>query len=295
MWVLDPKEIIANEIVKNAPIRDFSFKMLSQVVTVIAGFFGRLLVAILILLIGFKLIKYVVKLARKVVERSGVDGTLEGFILSFISIAMRILVIFAAVAELGVGASSIIALLGSASLAVGLSLQGSLSNIAGGVVLLFVKPFTSGDYIVDESSGQEGYVQYISILYTKLLTLDNRTVMIPNGSLANATITNRTYQDKRMEEILVGIEYAEDIDKVRSVLEEVAANEPCCLKGEPITVLVKSFEASSIEIGLRFWVPTDDYLPVRWRTLEAVKKAFDKNGITIPFNQLDVNLVKESL
>ena len=272
------------------PLNDFSSKMLEEFGGAAVGFLVRLLIAIIIVIIGFRLIKYIVKLSRKVFEKAEMDATLMGFLLSFMNIGLKAVAVFIAVTELGIAASSIIAMVTSAMFAIGLSLQGSLANIAGGVVLLFVKPFQAGDYIVDESTGQEGYVKTMGILYTRLLTLDNQTVMIPNGNLANATITNRTYQRKRMEEILVGIEYSEDVDRVRRVMESVARDDPACLEGEPVNVYVKEFQDSSILMMLRYWVDTENYWTSRWRSLEEVKKRFDQEGITIPFNQLDVNL-----
>ena len=274
------------------PLQDFSTKMLEQFGTAAVSFILKLVIALIILLIGFRLVKYIIKLSRKMFEKADMDATLKGFLLSFINIGLRAVVVFIAVTELGIAASSIIAMVTSAMFAIGLSLQGSLANIAGGVVLLFVKPFQAGDYIVDESTGQEGYVKSMGILYTRLLTLDNQTVMIPNGNLANATITNRTYQSKRMEEILVGIEYSEDIDRVRKVMESVAIDDPACLEGEPVNVYVKEFQDSSILMMLRYWVATENYWTSRWWSLEEVKKRFDREGITIPFNQLDVNIRK---
>ena len=184
----------------------------------LADFCGDIIGALLILFIGFKIVSYVVKMAHKIFERSIMDTTLQTFLLSFIKIGGKVLVIFMAVTKIGVAASSIVALLGSAGLALGLSLQGSLSNIAGGVILLLLKPFQVGDYIIEGNSGKEGTVQAIGIMYTKLLSVDNKAIMIPNGNLSNASITNVTYQEKRRVDLNVGIEYSEDIKKVRKVL-----------------------------------------------------------------------------
>ena len=179
----------------------------------LADFCGDIIGALLILFIGFKIVSYVVKMAHKIFERSIMDTTLQTFLLSFIKIGGKVLVIFMAVTKIGVAASSIVALLGSAGLALGLSLQGSLSNIAGGVILLLLKPFQVGDYIIEGNSGKEGTVQAIGIMYTKLLSVDNKAIMIPNGNLSNASITNVTYQEKRRVDLNVGIEYSEDIKK----------------------------------------------------------------------------------
>ena len=148
-------------------------------------------------------------------------------------------------------------MIGSAGLAVGLSLQGSLANIAGGVLLLVVKPFQVGDYILEESSGKEGTVQSIGIMYTKLSSMDNKAILIPNGNLSNATITNVTNQDKRRVDLLIGIEYSEDIKKVKDILSEVIESETVLLKDDPVKIYVSEFKESCIDIGIRYWVKTE--------------------------------------
>ena len=250
----------------------------------LADFCGDIIGALLILFIGFKIVSYVVKMAHKIFERSIMDTTLQTFLLSFI---------FMAVTKIGVAASSIVALLGSAGLALGLSLQGSLSNIAGGVILLLLKPFQVGDYIIEGNSGKEGTVQAIGIMYTKLLSVDNKAIMIPNGNLSNASITNVTYQEKRRVDLNVGIEYSEDIKKVRKVLNALIEKEPARITDEPVKIYVNEFQASSIDIGIRYWVKTEDYWESRWRVLEEIKEEFDHNNIAIPFEQLDVNLIPQ--
>ena len=243
----------------------------------LADFCGDIIGALLILFIGFKIVSYVVKMAHKIFERSIMDTTLQTFLLSFIKIGGKVLVIFMAVTKIGVAASSIVALLGSAGLALGLSLQGSLSNIAGGVILLLLKPFQVGDYIIEGNSGKEGTVQAIGIMYTKLLSVDNKAIMIPNGNLSNASITNVTYQEKRRVDLNVGIEYSEDIKKVRKVLNALIEKEPARITDEPVKIYVNEFQASSIDIGIRYWVKTEDYWESRWRVLEEIKEEFDNN------------------
>ena len=254
-------------------------------------FLGNCVIALLILIIGLKLSNYVVKLCKRVFERSKMDLMIQTFLLSCMRIGLKILVVFIAVQQVGVQASSIIAVIGSAGLAVGLSLQGSLSNIAGGVILLVVKPFQVGDYILEESSGKDGTVQSIGIMYTKLSSMDNKAILIPNGNLSNASITNVTNQDKRRVDLLVGIEYSEDIKKVKEILSEVIESEPVLLKEDPVKVYVSDFRESCIDIGIRYWVRTEDYWESRWRVLEKIKYAFDEAGVTIPFNQIDVNVI----
>lgn len=272
-------------------ISDFMYEYLGKTGTNLLDFAINLLIAFLILIIGFKLIKTLEKLCRKIFDNSNMDPTLESFLLSFIRLGAKVIVIFCAINKIGVATSSIIAILGSAGLALGLSLQGSLANIAGGVILLLMKPFKVGDYIV-ESSGKEGTVQAIGIMYTKLLTVDNKAIMIPNGSLSNATVTNVTFQDKRRVDLLIGISYDDDIRKAKKVLEELVLQEECLMEGEPIQIFVNDYKDSCVELGVRYWVKTGDYWTSRWRVLEEIKYAFDKNQISIPFNQLDVTVKK---
>lgn len=249
----------------------------------------NLIFALLILVVGFKVIKYLVKICQRIFERSNLDDTLQTFLISFIRLGLKILVVFWAITRIGVGASSIIAVLGSAGLALGLSLQGSLSNIAGGVILLFMKPFQVGDYIIEGDS--EGTVQAIGIMYTKILTIDNKAILVPNGALSNATVTNVTFQDRRIVQLFIGISYDDDIRKAKDVLRKLVEDEKCLIPDEQIKIYVNDYKDSCIELGIRYWVKTDDYWESRWRVLEEVKYAFDENGISIPFNQLDVNLM----
>lgn len=256
-------------------------------------FLGNCLIALVILIIGFKLCGYIVKLCRKVFERSKMDLMIQSFLLSCMKIGLKILVVFIAVQQVGVQASSIIAVIGSAGLALGLSLQGSLSNIAGGVILLVIKPFQVGDYIIEDSSGKEGTVQSIGIMYTKLSSMDNKAILIPNGKMSSASITNVTNQDKRRVDLLVGIEYEENIQRVKDILSDVIQSETVLLKEDPVKIYVSEFRESCIEIGMRYWVRTEDYWESRWRVLEKIKKSFDEAGITIPYNKLDVNVITQ--
>ncbi len=249
-----------------------------------------LVVAILILLIGFRLTGWAVKTCRKIFDKAGVDTSLKTFLLSVISIGLKILVVFMAITRLGVATSSIIAVLGSAMLAIGMSLQGSLSNIAGGVVLLLLKPFAVGDYIMEEGTGKEGTVTSIGLVYTALNTIDNKVVMVPNGALASSAITNYTAEAKRIVQIYMGVEYSEDIDKVRRVIDDVVRAEPARIEGEDIKIYVHEFADSSINMGIRYWVKTENYFASLWGCQERLKKAFDENAISIPFPQVDVHL-----
>lgn len=271
-------------------VYSLAYEYLGKSGTALLDFIGNLIVAVLIFFIGLRISKYIVKICTKIFEQSKMDPMLQSFLISFLKIALKILIFIFAITKLGIAASSIIAVVGSAGLAVGLSLQGALSNIAGGVILLLIKPFQVGDYILEDSSGKEGTVQAIGIMYTRLLSVDNKTIMIPNGSLSAASITNYTYQEKRKIDLRIGVGYHDDIRKVRETLFEVLHREPALLEDEPIQIFVSDYKDSCIEMGIRYFVKTEDYWPSRWRVLENIKYAFDENGISIPFNQLDVNI-----
>ncbi len=253
----------------------------------------RILIAILILVVGFRIIKYVLKAVSRLLTRANVEVTLETFLLSALNIGLKVIIVFIAISEVGVTTSTIIAIMGSAGIALGLSLQGSLANIAGGVILLLMKPFTVGDYIYEDSSSHEGYVEAIGIMYTRLRTTDNKSVLIPNGQLSSSSITNVSMKESRQEDITVGIPYDEDIDRVRKALYEVIDAEEAVIRFQPMEVFVNDFKDSQVEMRIRFWVKYDDYWKVRWRTLENIKKKFDEIRVPIPFNQLDVTLKGE--
>lgn len=260
--------------------------------TQLIGFAGHLVVALLILIIGFKVIKYIIKAAERIFEKSNIDLTLHSFFISFLKIALKILVIFMAVSEIGVASSSIIAMLGSAGLALGLSLQGSLENIAGGVILLFIKPFQVGDYIIEESSGKEGTVVAIGIMYTKMLTTDNQTIFVPNGKLSNTSITNITHQEKRMVQIHVCVDYKEELEKIYKIIAGIIDKQETVLKDENQRIYVNAFKDTGTEIGVRFWVKTDDFWDTKWKVMEEIKNEFCENQIKFSTKNLEINIAQ---
>ena len=197
-----------------------------------------------------------------------------------------------AVAHMGVEVSSFIALLGSAGVAVGLALQGTLSNVAGGVLLLILKPFQVGDYIVLTGTNCEGEVAAMDIFYTKLKTVDNRVIVIPNGTLSNSNLINNTKQDRRLIDIEVGISYS-DIKEVKRILTDIAKNEKRILDQDGVKIFVSSLADSSVMMGIRCWVPTSDYVATKWALNEEIKLRFDEEGIEIPYQKLDVCIKNE--
>lgn len=251
----------------------------------------KLIIALLIFLIGRKLIKHFVKVIAKSLDKANLEEGTNHFLCSFIRIVGMIILIFIVAGYLNFSTGPIVAALGSAGLAVGLALQGSLANFAGGVLILLMKPFRVGDYIC--ALGSEGVVTKIDIVYTTLCTPDNKSIVIPNGSLSNTEITNVTKEPKRRVDLVVGIDYDEDIRRVKEILEKTANNHELVLKDEEIQVFVRDFDASAISMGVRVWTATENYWTVKWELQEQIKIVFDENKVSIPYDRLDVQLLDE--
>lgn len=264
---------------------------ISTVLSFVLELLMSAVVALLILFVGRKLIKWAMKLYDKFTEKSKIDQQVSVFLRRVINIALNVLLVILVVDYIGFETSSIMAAIGSAGLAIGLALQGSLSNFAGGVILLLLKPFKAGDFI--DACGEQGTVQTVDIFYTKLLTADNKMVVIPNGALANANIENYSHEPKRRLDLSIGVEYSADINKVKSVLQSIADKHEMVLKNEDVTIFISSFDASCITMGLRVWVASENYWTLKFEMMEDIKKTFEENDIAIPFNQLDVNLFQK--
>ena len=247
-----------------------------------------IIVALLIWFIGKKLIGLALKITKRAMEKGKVDDGVQSFLMSLVRILLYGVLFVVLVGTVGINTASIITLLGSAGVAIGLALQGSLSNFAGGVLILILKPFKIGDYIV--AKGLEGTVTGIDIFYTKLLTTDNRLVVLPNGSLSNSDLVNVSHEATRRVDLVASVDYGSDIKKVKAILFDIGSNLEYSFEdeGHPVQVYVNSYEASSIDLGLRFWVKAEDYWTAKWAATEQIKEKFDAAGISIPFNQLDV-------
>ena len=248
--------------------------------------------ALLVFWIGAKLIKWIRKLIRISMEKASVDKGVRQFVDSLVKFILYAILIFSIGSKFGLDTTSVAAALASCGVAIGLALQGSLSNFAGGVLILVLKPFVVGDYIVEDNKGREGTVKEIQLFYTKLLTVDNKTVIIPNGSLANTSLTNVTAQDKRRLDLSVGISYDADLKMAKELIEGLFRADEDILKEEGINVFVDNLGDSSVVIGARGWVKKDAYWTTKWRLTENIKLTLDENGIEIPFNQVVVH-VKE--
>ncbi|MBQ7678197.1 MAG: mechanosensitive ion channel [Lachnospiraceae bacterium] len=290
--IISGTESVVRGLIRNLPdgvVKSYLYSTLPEVI----GFFWSVIFAIIVYVIGARLITLVIKLIRKPLELRKVE---KGAIQFITSMARAILyaVLFVVILTLfGVSTASIAAAVASIALTAGLALQGSLSNLAGGILILVLRPFVVGDYIIEDTHRNEGVVSEITIFYTKLKTIDHKVIVIPNGALANSSLTNATMSDKRMIHLNVGIGYNDDLAKAKGILEQIVEDEEKRLAGEETQVYVDELGESAVVLGLRFWVATADYWTVRWRTLEEIKLSFDANGIGIPYNQLDVHLVKD--
>ena len=271
----------------------FIEKVLDNAFSTVSDFGIKLIWALIILSVGFKISKYLVKWTKKFLERSSIDDSVASFMMSIVRIGSKVIVIMMAVTTLGIETSSILAVLASAGVAVGLALQGSLSNICSGLLILLVRPFKVGDVIKEDTHGNEGTVVAVDLIYTRIKTVDNKVIVIPNSVITSSSLTNVTGQSERRLEIRFGIGYQDDIKLAKAIIERIAAEHTKTIDQNPIQVYVDELADSCIYIGMRVWVPTDDYYPIRWDILERVKIEFDKAGINIPYNQLDVHLVKD--
>lgn len=269
-------------------------KFIEENAPVVFGFCIRLVIAILIYFIGSKIIKTIIKIFKHSMERSNVEPGAISFLSSFIKYILNFLLILFLLSGLGVSAvgTTVVALLGSAGVTAGLALQGSLSNFVGGVLILILKPFVVGDYIMAHAEGQEGTVAEMSIFYTKLKTIDNKLILLPNGTLANSTITNVSKMDKRRVDIIVGVSYEANLSKAKFVLGQVVEKQEKVLKDSPIDIFVSELADSSVNLGVRVWVNSEDYWPVKWKMTEDIKNALDENRISIPYPQVDVHMIK---
>ncbi len=256
----------------------------------IMEYMPKIIMALLVLFIGLWVIKKVMLLLNKLMTKRAIEASLQSFLTSLISISLKVLLIITVLSQVGVETTSIIAALGAASLAVGLALQGSLSNFAGGALILFFKPFKVGDLI--KTQGEIGEVKEIQILVTKLSVAGNKTAIIPNGPLANGNIINYSQDGKLRVDITIGISYNADIKKARKVLMDVMYAHPDLLNEPKPTVNVSDLGDSAVILLLRPWTVPDKYWRVYYDVLEHAKEALDKEGIAIPFPQTDVHLYK---
>ena len=250
----------------------------------------KVLAALVAFFIGRLVIRWIRKIVRRSFERSGADKGVEQFVDSLLKYGLYALLVFSLISSLGFDTTSVAAVLASGGVAIGLALQGSLSNFAGGVLILLLKPFVVGDYIIEDTNGKEGTVKEIQIFYTKLSTIDNKTIVIPNGMLTNNSITNATAKDERQLDLRVSISYDADIRQAKNVIEELLEKDECIIKNEQINVFVHELADNAVVLGIRAWVKNEEYWTTRWRLLEEIKILLDENGIEIPDPQMAVHM-----
>ena len=281
MGLGDIKDVVTgqNTIIKDA---------LSSIVDLTVAFIPKLLGCILVLWVGFKLIKLLKKALMRVLEKRNAEGSLKGFLTSLVDVLMKVMLIIMAMDIIGIKATSFIAILGAAGLAVGMALQGTLQNFAGGVIILLMRPFKAGDYI--EVGGYKGYVKEIRIFHTFIRPFNGRIIIVPNSELATKSLINHTRDGVIRLDIVASVAYGTDLDKARAVIQQVIDDDPLILK-EPIPkICVSELNNSSVDYSLWLWTTVDDYWTLWMRIRENIYKAFYANGISIPFPQVDVHI-----
>ena len=252
----------------------------------------KVLFAILFFLVGRAVIKWIRKIVRHSMERSNADVGVRQIQDSVLKVVLYFILLFSIATKFGVDAASVAALIASGGVAIGLALQGSLSNFAGGVLILLLKPFEVGDYIIEDTNKNEGTVKEIQIFYTKLSTIDNKTIVIPNGILTNNSLTNATAKDERRLDLKVDISYEASIKEAKAVIETILKNDEAVLQDEDINVFVDALGESSVVLGARAWTKNEDFWSAKWRILEEIKEQLDAHHISIPYQQLMVHMAE---
>lgn len=263
-------------------------KFIAELPDKVLRFGVKIVLAILTFSVGVWVIRVIRKIIHKAFIKTNADKGVAQFTESFVRIALYVVLIMLIATSFGVDTASVVAVLGSAGVAIGLALQGSLSNFAGGILILLIKPFVNGDYIV--ACGEEGTVTSIDMCYTKLTTLDERIVILPNGTLANTTIVNNTTTPNRRVDFIVSVAYDTDIKLAKELILNILKTEELVLQDQDIVVYVGELSASSIDLGVRFYTKNANYAGSKGIVLEKIKESFDKHNIEIPYQQLDVHM-----
>jgi len=264
---------------------------LNEIGTQLWGILLLVAYAVIALIVGFWLVGRVVKVAERLFSKKDLDLSLQKFLVRLISIGLKVLVLITVAGIVGIPTTSFVAIIGAAGLAVGLALQGSLANFAGGVLILFLKPFKVGDFI--EGAGHSGTVEEISIFYTNMKTAKNQAVIIPNAQLSNNSIVNYSKKPIRRLDLVFGIDYGDDIDKAKEILKQIISSEYRVLDDPSYMIAVDSLGDSSVNIVTRSWCKNEDYWDLNFEFTEKVKKEFDAKGISFPFPQQDIHITKD--
>ncbi|MGL5051934.1 MAG: mechanosensitive ion channel family protein [Fusobacteriaceae bacterium] len=259
----------------------------NQIISILPRIVIRGVLLLIILFFAKKILNLILSAYKKTAKAKGIDPLLESFLSSLINTIYYIGVAFLVIGIIGIQATSVATLLGAAGLAVGLALQGSLSNLAGGILILFFRPFNKGDFI-SNNSGIDGSVEKIRILYTELLTVDNKSIIVPNGVLANNPVINFSKNAERRVDLIFSVSYDTSIEKAISLMEEVANNHPKINQEKEKKIRLFKHNASSLDFVYRVWCKKEDYFDVMFDSNELVKIIFDKNGIEIPYQKIDI-------
>ena len=268
--------------------KEFTKELMAYLIEVGSNIGLSLILALAILVIGRQIVKILIRVITVALEKSKTEDTVRIFVTNLLNTLLMIVVFIAAINQLGIETTSIIAILGAAGLAIGLALQGSLANFAAGILIVVYRPYKVGDYI--EAGSYAGTVKDIQIFSTVLTTPDNKIVVVPNGSIMNGSIVNYSGQETRRVDIIASCSYEDDIDQVKSVLEDIIKNEPRILKDPKPQIAVSELADSSVNLIVRPWVNSSDVLSVKYSLLEQIKKRFDKEGLSIPYPQTDVHI-----
>mgnify|MGYP000550487454 FL=1 len=253
----------------------------------------KLIIGIFLLWIGWKLAKKIVNILNKALERRNVDVTIRSFLDTFLEVILKGLVILVVLEYVGIKTTGVAALVASAGVAIGLALQGSLSNFAGGLVILLIRPFNVGDYV--EGAGHNGVIEKIGMFYTHMVSVDNKLILVPNGTLANGSIVNYSAKELRRVDLTFGVGYEQDILKVKRVLSNIVEAHDLILKTPEPFIALSNHGDSAINFVVRVWVNNSDYWKVHFDLLESVKVAFDNEDISIPYPQMDLHIKNEGL
>jgi small conductance mechanosensitive channel len=256
----------------------------------IVTYFFKIIWALVVWVLGRFIINFILKMLKKRIDAGKIDPSLSSFLKAIIKTLLYIVLVIMIISTLGIQTTSLVAILGAAGLAVGLALQGSLANFAGGVLILLFRPFSVGEFI--EAGGNKGTVKEIHIFSTILDTPDNKRIIVPNGSLSNSTIINYSRNDMRRVDLVFSVSYDDDLDKAREVLRNIAMSQEAVIKEKDILVELGEYGGSSINFYYKVWCKKEDYWKVYFDSMKMVKKAFDEAGLSIPYPQMDVHLNK---
>lgn len=275
------EKVIENPSILQNMLADFSEAALDLAV--------KIILTVIVYLIASRLIRFLCGIIKRNMERVNMSREAVTFVTSFVKVALYFFLVATIAVSFGVEAASIAALLASAGVGLSLALQGGLSNIAGGVIILLLKPFKAGDYIISPTNALEGTVKKVDMYYTTLGTIDNRTVMIPNSQLTNNSIVNVTAMDQRKLEIKIGISYDSDLSLAKSILQKLMDEDPRFMDEDRV-IFVDELAQSSVILGLRGWVRTEEYWALKWDMNEKIKQSFEGAGIVIPYPQISVHV-----